>query len=259
MAATPDRVLPGAGHRVVTGVRAHTAAFFRNPLYLVLLLALPPVEVWLAGEALGSLPAVAFPAVPTSMATTGRLFGAAYATAVFAGVVGLFQRLSADETDRRLVVAGSSPGRLFLTRTCTVLGITLVVAGVATAALVGAADVADPGLAFAVLALGGGLYAFVGLLVGSVVSTELEGSVLLVFLVDVDVVLATGVLPTDLLAGKLFPLYHPYQLLEAAVVDGGVPANGSHLLFSGAYVLLVAGVAVALYLRTVSVPGGRGR
>jgi ABC-2 type transport system permease protein len=254
MAATPDGALPGAGHRVWTGVRAHTLAFFRNPLYLVLLVVLPLIEIRFAGSALETLPAVAFPEMDASLTTTGRLFGAIYATAVFGGIVGLFQRLSADETDRRLIVAGSSPGRLFLTRTLTVLGITLVVATVATAALVWTETVATPALAFAVLGASGVLYAFVGLLLGSVLSGELEGSLALVFIVDVDVILATGLLPTDLFVGEAFPLYHPYQLLQTAVVDGGL-ADG-HVLPALGYVLVAGVAATVVYRRTASVDRG---
>jgi len=256
MAATTDRALFGTGHRVWTGVKAHTTAFFRTPLYLVLLVVLPAIEIWFAGSALESLPAVAFPEMEASLLTTGRLFGAIYATAVFGGIVGLFQRLSADETDRRLIIAGSSPGRLFLTRALTVLVVTLGVATVATGALVWTTAVADPGLTFAVLGASGILYAFVGLLVGSVVPGELEGSLLLVFLVDVDVIFASGLLPTDVVVGELFPLYHPYQVLETAVVVGGLPESGNHLSLAAGYVLLAAAVAVVVYHRSASVAGG---
>ncbi|MFC7195164.1 hypothetical protein ACFQL4_11625 [Halosimplex aquaticum] len=189
-----------------------------------------------------------------SLTTTGRLFGAIYATAVFGGIVGLFQRLSADETDRRLIIAGSSPGRLFLTRTLTVLGITLVVATVATAALVWTEDVATPALTFAVLGASGVLYAFVGLLLGSVLSGELEGSLALVFIVDVDVILATGLLPTDLFVGEAFPLYHPYQLLQTAVIDGGL--GNEHVFPALVYALVMGVAAVLVYQRTASVNGG---
>jgi len=254
MAATHDRTLPGSGHRVWTGVRAHTLAFFRNPLYLVLLVVLPLIEIRFAGSALESLPTAAFPEMDASLMTTGRLFGAIYATAVFGGIVGLFQRLSADETDRRLIVAGSSPSRLFLTRTLTVLGITLVVATIATVALVWTETVAAPALVFAVLGGSGVLYAFVGLLLGSVLSSELEGSLALVFIVDVDVILATGLLPTDLFVGETFPLYHPYQLLQTAVVDGGL-ADG-HVLPALGYVLVTGVAATLVYRRTASTNGG---
>lgn len=162
--------------------------------------------------------------------------------------------MSADETDRRLIIAGSSPGRLFLTRTLTVLGITLVVAAVATVALVWTENVADTVLAFAILGISGVLYAFVGLLTGSVLSGELEGSLVLVFLVDVDVILATGLLPTDELVDKVFPLYHPYQLLQAAVVDGGL--SSGHVLPMIGYTLAAGTAAILVYRRTASVNGG---
>jgi ABC-2 type transport system permease protein len=254
MATTRDRAVPGTGHRVWTGVRAHTLAFFRNPVYGVLLILLPLIEIRFAGSALETLPAIAFPDMDTSLVTVGRLFGALYATAVFGGIVGLFQRLSADDTDRRLIVAGSSPGRLFLTRTLTVLGITLLVATVSTVALVWVETVADPVLVFAVLGGSGVRYAFVGLLLGSVLSGELEGSLALVFVVDVDVVLATGLLPTGRFVGTAFPLYHPYQLLQTAVVEGGL--DGSHVLPALGYVVAMGLAAVVVYRRTARVTGG---
>lgn len=256
MATTDSQALPGTGHRVWTGVRAHAMAFFRKPLYLVLLVALPLIEIWFAGSALESLPTAAFPAMDASLVTTGRIFGALFATAVFAGIVGLFQRRSADETDRRLVIAGSSPGRLFLTRFLTVLGITIVVAVVSTLALVGLETVARPGVALGVLATAGVMYAAFGMLVGSLLSGEIEGSLALVFLVDMDVVLATGLLPTDLLLGELFPLYHPYQLLETAVVGGGL--GSGHLLPTAVYLLVSTGAAALVYARSIAVGGGDG-
>ena len=76
----PDRTLLGTDHRVWTGVRVHTLAFFRNPLSLVLLVALPLIEIRFAGSALETLPAVAFPEMDASLVTADRLFGAIYAT-----------------------------------------------------------------------------------------------------------------------------------------------------------------------------------
>jgi ABC-2 type transport system permease protein len=252
--ATTERSLPGTGHRVWTGVRAHATAFFREPLYLVLLIALPVVEIWFAGSALESLPDAAFPEMDASLITTGRMFGAIFATAVFGGIVGLFQRLSAEDTDRRLIIAGSSPTRLFVTRALTILGITTVVAVVSTIALLAFEQVSRPALLFAVLVTAGILYAAFGILVGSLLSGELEGSLALVFLVDIDVVLATGLLPTDLFVGELFPLYHPYQLLETGVVGGEV--SSGHVLTSLGYVVVVSGVAALVYARTAAINGG---
>lgn len=249
-----DKSLPGSGHRVWTGVRVHAIGFFREPLYLVLLVALPLLEIYFAGSALDSLPAAAFPSMETSLATTGRLFGAMYATAVFAGIVGLFQRLSAADADRRLIIAGSSPGRLFTTRFLTTLGITLLVATVATTGLVLLEDVARPALAFGALTLAGMVYAAIGMLLGSVLPRELEGSLALVLLVDIDVVLATGLLPTDLLVGELFPLFYPYQLFEAAVVGGEI--DGGHALSAVSYLGVVGVAAAAVYVRSTAVDGG---
>jgi ABC-2 type transport system permease protein len=246
--------LPGTGHRVWTGVRAHGTAFFREPLYLVLLVLLPIIEIKFAGSALESLPTVAFPEMEASLLTTGRLFGAIYATAVFAGIVGLFQRLSAEETDRRLIIAGSSPARMFLTRLLTVLGITLVVTTVSTGGLLLYTDVANPGLAFGALALAGVLYAFVGVLLGSILSSELAGSLALVFVVDVDVILATGLLPTDSVIGEIFPLYRPYQLLETAILGGDVGTG--YLVPIGATIVVLGAAAAVVYGRTAGVNGG---
>ena len=254
MGVTSEREVPGQGHQLWTGVRAHAMAFFREPLYLVLLVVLPLIEIYFASEALESMPAVAFPDMTASLTTTGRLFGAIYATAVFGGIVGLFQRLSADETDRRLIIAGSSPVRLFVTRFLTVLGITLVVATISTGALVWMGDVGRPDLAFAVLALAGFVYAAIGMLVGSVLPGELEGSLALVFIVDLDVILATGLLPTDILLGEIFPLYHPYQLLEAAVT--GRTLAGGHVVPTLGYVFLTGAMAVIVYARTAGIHGG---
>jgi ABC-2 type transport system permease protein len=250
---TTDSTPAGAGHRIWTGVRAHATAFFREPLYLLLLVVLPIIEIRFAGSALESLPAAAFTDSTTPLQTTGQLFGAIYATAVLAGIVGLFQRLSADDTDRRLLIAGSTPGRLFLTRLLTVIGITAGVAGISTVSLAWFATVSDPGLVFGVLAVAGAMYAAFGMVAGSILSGELEGSLAIVFLVDLDVVLATGLLPTDATIGTLFPLYYPFQLLEAAVT--GAALVGDHVFWSLAYATALGVLAVIVYGRSVALGG----
>ena len=58
-----------------------------------------------------------------------------------------------------------------------------------TVTLVWTENVADSMLVFAILGVSGVLYAFVGILIGSVLLGELKGSLALVFLDDVDVIL----------------------------------------------------------------------
>ncbi|MDS0478378.1 hypothetical protein [Natrinema sp. 1APR25-10V2] len=124
-------------------------------------------------------------------------------------------------------------------------------AAVVTIALVWTENVSDLILTFAILGVNGILYVFVGLLIGLILSGEREGSLALVFLVEIVVILATSLLLTNQLVGEVFPLYHPYQLLQTAVVDGGL--SSGHVLPVVGYTLAAEIVAITINRRTASV------
>lgn len=201
-------------HAFVMGVRTHVTAFVRKPLNLLLVVALPPVVIALYGTAMESFPA--FSTVDPE--TVGSLSGAVFATAFLAGVVGLFQVISARRGDERLALCGLSRHTLLATRLVVVVAVACLAAGVSIGMLAQTVTIGAPFVAAGALLLTGVSYGLIGMLVGALVSRELEGSLLLVFLVDIDSAVSSGLVSDTTI--EAFPLYHPHGLFETAVLDG---------------------------------------
>lgn len=238
----------------VTGVRAHATAFVRKPVNLVLLLVLPPVVTVLYGEALESFSMIASSlGVGTDLGTVGQLTGALWATAFLVGIIGLFQVISARRGDERLVLCGFSRTTLLATRLVTVFGAAVLAAGVSFAVLWITVSVNAPLTAFSALLAGGVTYGLLGMLVGALLPRELEGSLVLVFLVDIDDALSSGLFETTTVLPKLFPLYRPHALLESAVTGGTIAAD--HALGVGVYLLVLAALAFGVYSRVTDAGG----
>jgi ABC-2 type transport system permease protein len=242
--------------RITTATRFRLAELVRQPLTLVMLLVLPPVVIEMYGVAVESFPQL--PTLGAAPATVGRMTGALFAVAFLAGLVGLFQVISARRGDERAAVAGFPPWELLTTRLVTMLVVAVAGALVAFAVFSIRVDVAAPTLAFSVLVLAALVYGLVGIVVGTLVPRELEGSVVLVFVADIDNALSSGLFPIDAavslpLAGDVgvtnfVPLYHPHELFAAAVLEGKLAT--AHLLPAIAWVLGLLVLAFVAYGRT---------
>jgi len=258
MAATPGRLPRGVTDvgRLATGTRLRLLELGRTPVTLAMVFALPPVVVEMYGVALESFPVV--PSAGADPTTVGRMTGTLFAVAFLAGLVGLFQILSATRGDERLAVAGYPRSSMLVARLVTMVVVAVVATAVAYAVLTVRVAVAAPALAFGVLALAGLLYGLLGVVVGSLLPRELEGSLVLVFLADVDNALSSGLFPAewtvsvpavgDVAVVELAPLYHAHSLFSAAVLDGTLADD--HLVPALAWVGLLLVVAFAAYVRS---------
>lgn len=240
----------GRRGRIRVGVGASIRAFLREPIQVAVLLLLPLVVIEGYGYAMTAFPE--FPFMQESAETMGRLNGAIYAVAFLSGVFGLFQLISAVQADERLRLCGYDRAELFVTRLATVVAASLLVAAVSLVVLLWRVDVAVPAVAFLALAAAALVYGLLGMLVGAVLPRALEGSLVLVFLVDADDFLSSGMVEIDTRLVELFPLYHPHQLFQSAV-DGSVAAGDA--LLTGVYLLVLLGVAAVVYVR-VTANGG---
>lgn len=235
--------------RTASGVEKHARSFFREPTNVVLLVALPVISIEVYGTALSLFPDLPFLSGELPLESFGRLTGAIFATAAVAGVMGVFQIISAREADQRLAVCGYSAVELLASRFATLVAISGLIAAFSVVALDALVAVEAPALLFAAFLLTGVLYGLVGLLIGSIVPRELEGSLVLVFLADMDNVLASGVFDIDSALVDLAPLTHPHELSKAAVVDGTLA--GDHLLATLLYVAVLFVLTIGLYRRIV--------
>ncbi|NHN61464.1 MULTISPECIES: hypothetical protein [Halorussus] len=231
--------------RLRVGVGSHVRAFVRTPLNVALLVIFPVVVVEGYGAAMAAFPR--FPGLAVeSMAEMGRVNGAVYAAAFLAGILGLFQSIGAVQADERLRVCGYDRAELFASRLAAVgLGAALV-AAVSTAVLQWRVEPAAPMAAFGALTLAALLYGLVGMLVGAVLPRALEGSLVLVFLVDFDDFLSSGLVDVDSPALKLLPLHYPHDLFRAAVFDGAVATSDA--LAGTAYLAALFVAALAVYV-----------
>lgn len=238
--------------RLVVGVRSQVVSFLREPVNLVLMAAVPLVVVHGFGAAMSSLPET--PTMQAVPGDVGRMLGALFSTAFVAGILGLFQAIGAREADRRLVLAGYPASLLLAARLATILLLSVVVAGVSYATLSVSVSPEAPAVAFAVLVAGGLVYALLGVLVGAVVPREFEGSLVVVFVANMDAFLGSGMSKLDFGFREAFPLYLPNELFRSAVTDGSV--SGDTAMGLAAY-LAVLGVLVLLFFRRAT-GGGQG-
>ncbi|WP_436927889.1 hypothetical protein [Halosimplex amylolyticum] len=242
-------------NRTVTGVRASARSFVREPFTVVLLVVLPAVSIQIYGVGMGQFPDVGIFAVDGSVATVGRITGAVFATGALAGVLGLFQMISARYADRRLAICGFRGLELVAARFTTVAVASAVVGIVSTVSLMALVDdpVGAPVVAFAGLALAGAVYGLLGIVVGSVLPKELEGSLLLVILADVDNVFASGLFRIEDSITQFAPLAHPHAIVTQAVVEGSLATE--HLIPALGHLSLFALLSVAAYTYQVESGG----
>ena len=165
-----------------------TAAFAREqlraPFTLVLLVAVPALFVAASAGVLSDFA----DALGGSLAgDAASALGAGWAAAFIAGTLGFFQAASSRGADRRLVLAGARPSHVALSRIGAALALAVVAAAAGFAALVLRTGVAHPWHAAAAVLGFAVIYLSVGILIGSVITAPLEGSlaVTFVFLLDV--------------------------------------------------------------------------
>lgn len=251
-----EATTPAAGRlrRVRTGVGSQVRAFARTPANVAILVVLPVVVVEGYGTAMSAFPQL--PAVgAASMTRLGRINGAVFSVAVFAAVLGLFQVISALEADDRLRVCGYARAELFAARLATVVLGGLVVSAAALAVLWRTEPPAAPLAAYGTLVLAAFVYGLVGMAVGAALPRALEGSLVVVFLVDFDDFLSSGLLDLDAAGLRLLPLHYPHALFRDAVLDGTVATGDA--VAGVAYLLAAVVVVTALYVRLTG--GGAGR
>lgn len=217
---------------ITAGVRT----FVREPTNVVLLVVLPPVVLFafeLALDPLAEAPGITFEP------GAAELGGALFATAFLAGLLGVFQVVGAADSDRRLVVCGYHPVEVLVARLLTILLAGALVAAITFTTFWVRTDVTPerPLLAFGALLGAAVLYGLIGVTIGALVGRELEGSLALVFLADVDAFGAIGAVPTDAAVLEYFPLAAPHDVLEAAVYDGTVATGDVSVIVGYALVL----------------------
>jgi hypothetical protein len=161
----------------------------RAPFTLALLVTIPALFVVSAAGVLSDFAS----ALGGSLAGDAAVaLSAGWAAAFVSGTLGFFQAASSRGADRRLALAARSPARVAVSRIAASVFLAVVAAAAALSALVVRVGVTHPWhAAIAVLAFAL-LYLAVGVLVGSLVTAPLEGSLLVVFVFLLDAFAGPG-------------------------------------------------------------------
>lgn len=219
-----------AVRRVLTMCEMHGRDLIGHHIAIALLIALP-LSFYFSSASESS--ADAFIAGGVGMA-----FAIAGAT--------LFSVLSSREVDQRLVLAGYRPVELLLGRLLFLGPFGLVIAAGFTTLMWAISHPTRPWLlAFGVAMVAMQAVLF-GLAVGTAVPNELEGTLVLIGVVGMQ--LATG---ADTIVAKLLPFYGPRQLIEASAHQHGAIAWPS--LLTAAYGVAMLVVARMFVSQRVSI------
>ena len=161
----------------------------RAPLTLALLVAIPALFVISSAGVLSDFAA----ALGGSLAGNAAVgLSAGWAAAFISGTLGFFQAASSRGADRRLALAGLGPARVAGSRIAASIALAVVAAAAAFTALLARADVAHPAHAATAVLAFALVYLAIGVLIGSVVSAPLEGSLLVVFVFLLDAFAGPG-------------------------------------------------------------------
>jgi ABC-type Mn2+/Zn2+ transport system ATPase subunit len=212
-----------AGMSTALFVRRFLSDYARNPVNLLLLVVVPVVFVVVAGGALADSArllggAGGGPAVET--ATAGWAAGFLAATAMY------FQVSAAREADRRLVIAGLPAARLVGARLVAGLALALLASTAALVALALRTGVDDLPRVAAGVGMYAVIYLAIGAVVGATVRSQVNGTVLILFVWIVDVFFG----PTLSAADSVFTRGLPTHFVSLWMVDlpsrhGGQPGD----------------------------------
>lgn len=193
--------------------------YARRPLNLVLLAAVPVVFVAMSAGALAD-----FGRILGAETGMGQLEAATagWAAAFLAGVAGYFHVASSRDADRRLAAAGSATARVVTARLTSSLLLAAVATIGALLALAVRTDITDPGRAIGATAMFAVIYLGIGATIGALVRSEVNGSLLLIFVWMFDVFLGPGMGQTDSLLNRFFPAHFPtLVMLDATTGHAG--------------------------------------
>lgn len=243
--------------RPLTGLLTWRALveYTRRPLNLVLLAAVPVVFVAMSAGALAD-----FGRILGAETGIGQLEAATagWAAAFLAGVAGFFHVAGSREADRRLAAAGSATARVVTARLTSALLLAAVATAGALLALAVRTDIADPARAIGAAAMFAVIYLGIGATIGALVRSEVNGSLLLIFVWMFDVFLGPGMGRTEALVIRAFPTHYPtLVMLDASTTHAGPLGDlGASLVWTlgGLALAFVALVATTRPVRT-----GHGR
>lgn len=181
--------------------------YARRPINLVLLVIIPIIFVIMAGGALAE-----FARLLGGRAGTDQLqtLTAGWAAAFIAGVAGFFHVTGSRESDRRLALAGAGAGRVVVARLGSGFLLAFLASAAGLAALAVRSGVTDPPRAVGATLMFAVIYLCLGSAVGALIRSEVNGSLLVVFIWLFDLFLGPAMgSGGDTTVTRIFPTHFP--------------------------------------------------
>ena len=218
---------------------AFTREHLRTPLTLAMLIAIPATFVWASADVLGDFAR----ALGGDLAgDAAAALGAGWSAAFIAGALSYFQAASSYAADRRLVVAGSKPLRVACSRMAAAVALGVIASAAAYLALTLRSDVAHPAHAAVAVAAFALIYLAVGTVVGSVLRSPLEGSLMVAFVFLLDVFSGPG------MSGEASPLSFSRKAADVLIAAAtGEVSPAADWLRLGAVVTVALATALAVF------------
>jgi hypothetical protein len=195
----------GAGLTGALLVRRFLADYARNPVNLLILVLVPVAFV--AGAA-GSMAQLArLLSGTTAPGSAVQTVTAGWAAAFIAAIAAYFQVRAARSADRRLVLAGLPAGKLAAARAVTGLALVVLASAAAVVTLAARTGIEHPGRVLAGTFMFAVIYLAIGALVGTLVASPVNGTVLIFFVWITDVMFGPVFGSPTRLAGRGFPTH----------------------------------------------------
>ena len=192
------------------------AGYARRPLNVALLVAVPVIFVTLSAGTLAD-----FADILSGGAHAGQV-EAGWAAAVLAGVSGFCHVSQSRDADRRLAAAGSNARRVVASRLISVFVLAMLASAGAVLALRLRTDVAWTPRVMGATALFALVYAGFGVLIGTLVRSEMNGSLIVVFLWMFDVFTGPAMGGSAPFI-RAFPLHFPTLVVTDVASGHGGP------------------------------------
>jgi hypothetical protein len=219
--------------------------YARRPLNLVLLVAVPVVLVFVWGGTLAD-----FSELLGGTSDRGQIEAATagWAAAALAGLAGFFQIGGSRAADRRLAAAGHHTAAVVAGRLGASFGLALLAAAGGLVALAARAGIDDPPRAVAATVLFALIYLALGVLIGTLVRSEMNGALVVTLAWVFDVFFGPALGTSSVALTRLFPLHFPTLVLtdQASGHSGPLGDVGWSLAWAtGLSILAVARLAAA--------------
>lgn len=231
----------------MTGLLARRAVgdYARRPLNLVLLVVVPVVLVFVWGPTLADFSKLVGGTgdrAQVEAATTG------WAAAALAGLAGFFQLTGSRGADRRLAVAAQRIAPVVAGRLAAAFGLALVASVGGLAALAARTGITDPGRAVAATVVVAVIYLALGVLVGTLVRSEMNGALLISLIWVFDVFFGPALGSGASGVTRLLPLHFPTLVLTGQASGHAGPIGD--VGWSMAWAVGLSALAVARLVAT---------